>query len=653
MKLPKSLFASVATISLCEASLVLPREFSPEILGAEVFAVPEYGLKRALPNSPSGGYAPAVVDCPSERPKIRSATTISPSEVSWLELRRNHTIDPMISWLTRMNITDFDASSYINRNRNNASALPNIGIAVSGGGYRALMNGAGFIAAADDRTRNSTNTGHIGGLLQATTYLAGLSGGGWLVGSIYTNNFSSVQDLRDGDKKSSVWRFDNSIFKGPNGNGIQLLSTADYYSTIKDEVETKKKAGYNTSITDYWGRALSYQLVNAKDGGPAYTFSSIAQTPNFQDGSIPFPFLVADGRAPGTKIVSLNSTVFEFNPFEMGSWDPVVYGFAPTQYLGSNFSAGEVPTGGSCVRGFDQSGFVMGTSSSLFNQFILQINSTAIPSFLRTIFTNILTDIGEDNNDIAQWAPNPFYNYNNGSSISRSMELSLVDGGEDLQNIPLYPLIQPQRAVDVIFAIDSSADTTYSWPNGTALVATYERSRNATIENGTTFPSIPSVNTFVNLGLNNRPTFFGCDSRNLTGPSPIVVYVPNAPYITLSNVSTFDPDYNNTQRNLIIQNGYEVATLANGTLDKQWPTCMACAVISRSLERTNTPVPSVCTQCFQRYCWNGTTDDRMPAGNYTPMFKSKEIPFSGASDVTLPVTGLGLILGVWAAVYLL
>ncbi|KAH7327419.1 lysophospholipase catalytic domain-containing protein [Rhexocercosporidium sp. MPI-PUGE-AT-0058] len=648
MKLATSLFASVATISLCEASIVLPREASPEVVAAEALVAPEYALKRALPNSPSGGYAPAVVDCPSERPTIRSAATLSPSEVSWLELRRNNTVDPMISWLTRMNITDFDASSYINRIRNNATALPNIGMAVSGGGYRALMNGAGFIAAADNRTSNSTNKGQIGGLLQATTYLAGLSGGGWLVGSMYTNNFSSVQDLRDRSKDSNVWKFDNSIFKGPDGDGIQLLSTADYYSTIRDEVETKSKAGYNTSITDYWGRALSYQLVNATNGGPAYTFSSIALADNFRSGSIPFPFLVADGRSPGTKIISLNSTVFEFNPFEMGSWDPVLYGFAPTQYLGSNFSAGVVPSSGSCVRGFDQSGFVMGTSSSLFNQFLLQINSTAIPSFLRDIFTNILTDLGQDNNDIAQWKPNPFYAYNNASSISSSLELSLVDGGEDLQNIPLYPLIQPQRAVDVIFAVDSSYDTTYGWPNGTSLVATYERSLNATIENGTAFPSIPDQNTFVNLGLNNRPTFFGCNSSNMTGPAPIVVYIPNAPYITLSNVSTFDPEYNNTQRNLIIQNGYEVATLGNGTLDAQWPTCMACAVLSRSLERTGTTVPSVCNSCFERYCWNGTTDSRALGSNYEPAFKSKEIPFSGASSFGVSMFGVSMF-GVMAA----
>ncbi|PBP26371.1 lysophospholipase 1 [Diplocarpon rosae] len=595
--------------------------YAPQIPAAAA----ESALKRALPNSPSGNYAPQVVPCPSTRPTIRSASSLSPNETAWLERRRAATIDPLSAWLSRMNIPDFDAAGYVAAHRANVSALPNIGIAVSGGGYRALMNGAGFVAAADDRTANSTNTGQIGGLLQATTYLAGLSGGGWLVGSLYANNFSSVQTLRDGSKDSNVWRFDNSIFEGPDGDGIQLLSTADYFKTIVDEVQQKIDAGFNASVTDYWGRALSYQLINATNGGPSYTFSSIAQQAEFQSGSIPLPFLVSDGRAPNTQIISLNSTNFEFSPWELGSWDPTLYGFAPLEYTGSNFSAGAIAAGGQCVRGLDQLGYVMGTSSTLFNQFLLQINSTAIPDFLRTIFTSILTELGSDNDDIAQWQPNPFLGWNNQSSIATSSELSLVDGGEDLQNIPLYPLIQPQRHVDVIFAVDSSADTNYSWPNGTALVATYQRSTDATIQNGTAFPSIPDQNTFVNLGLNNRPTFFGCNASNQTGAHPLLVYIPNAPFITNSNVSTFDPEYNNTQRNLIIRNGYEVATQGNGTADPQWPACLACAVLARSFDRTATTVPAVCTSCFDRYCWNGTTDSRTPGADYTPAFKGTEI----------------------------
>ncbi len=551
-------------------------------------------------------------------------------------MRRNKTVDPMISFITRVNIPGFDASSYISAIANNASALPNIGIAISGGGYRALMNGAGFIAAADNRTTNSSNAGQIGGLLQSTTYLAGLSGGSWLVGSLYTNNFSSVVQLRDGSRGSSVWQFGNSIFQGPASSGLSILNTADYYSTIFNEVAAKANGGFDTSITDYWGRALSYQLINATDGGPAYTFSSIALDQNFMDGDTPFPVLVADSRIPGTTLVSLNSTVYEFNPFELGSWDPTTYAFAPLEYIGSNFTAGVIPAGQSCIRGFDNAGYVMGTSSTLFNQFLLYYNTSSLPSFISSALTDILTTLGSDNYDIAQYAPNPFYHYNNATNQqAQSTLLTLVDGGEDLQNLPLNPLIQPNRGVDVIFAVDSSADTTYQWPNGTSLVATYERSLNSTIENGTAFPAIPDQNTFVNLGLNSHPTFFGCNASNTTHLAPLIVYLPNGPYITQSNVSTFDPAYNNTQRNLIIENGYDAATLGNGTLDIQWPICVACAVLSRSFFKTGTSVPSACTSCFSRYCWNGTTNSTMPSGNYTPDFILGEVSMASSSSAVM------------------
>lgn len=444
-----------------------------------------------------------------------------------------------------------------------------------------------------------------------------------------------------------MWQFGNSIFEGPDNGGIQLLDSAEYFSTIMAEVADKADLGYNTSITDYWGRALSFQLVNATDGGPAYTFSSIALTDNFINGQTPFPILISDSRSPDTTTVALNSTLFEFNPFEFGSWDPTTYGFVPTQYLGTNFTDGAVPHGANCTEGFDQIGFVMGTSSTLFNQFLLQINSTALPQTLTNIFTDILQDLGARNDDIAPYTPNPFFDYNaDRNPYAASKTLTLVDGGEDLQNIPLNPLIQPHRHVDVIFAVDSSADTTYNWPNGTSMVATYQRAQNSTIQNGTAFPAIPDQNTFVNLGLNNRPTFFGCDASNLTGPSPLLVYIPNAPYTASSNVSTFDPSYNNTQRDAIIQNGYNVATLGNGTVDSQWPICVACAILSRSFDKTNTTVPADCTACFQKYCWNGTVNSTTPSTNYTPPFQIGEVNLNAESGAVASMklsTGGGLL----------
>lgn len=210
-------------------------------------------------------------------------------------------------------------------------------------------------------------------------------------------------------------------------------------------------------------------------------------------------------------------------------------------------------------------------------------------------------------------------------------------------------MTQPQRAVDVIFAIDSSADTLEehvgeNWPNGTALVATYGRSL-LPIANGTAFPAVPDVNTFVNLGLNGRPVFFGCDGGNASAsasdstPPPLIVYIPNAPYSYMSNVSTFQMDYADSERAGIIENGYNVgtcscfsfygcsfplsekpgnsdksadipsllsATMGNGTVNSQWSTCVGCAILHRSFSKTGTTVPEVCEACFREFCWDGS-----------------------------------------------
>ncbi|KAJ6260505.1 Lysophospholipase [Drechslerella dactyloides] len=617
-------------------------------------------FKRAAADAPNG-YAPAPVDCPSTRPAIRSASALSPAEQSWLQDRRKNIIKPLRDFLTRADISGFDAGAYIDANSKNSSRIPNIAIGVSGGGYRALMNGAGVLAAFDSRTDNSTAKGHLGGLLQSATYLSGLSGGGWLVGSLSLNNFTSVQAIvrSTPDKTGPLWQFQDSIFSGPAKGPMQPLSTVQYYGNLVSTVNSKEDAGFNTSITDLWSRSLSFQLIVAPEGGPSITWSSLQDDPDFTAANVPMPILVADGRAPGEKVLSVNTTVFEFNPWEMGSWDPTVSGFAPLRYVGSNFSNGALARSERCIRGFDNAAFVMGTSSSLFNQLLLNLggNGTGginVSSFLPAgisesilgVIQGFLGDLSSDDNDIADWTPNPFFGWNNGSNPgAQSRRLTLVDGGEDLQNIPLQPLIHPARAVDVVFAVDSSADTPApgaNWPNGTAMVATYERSLDG-IANGTTFPPVPDENTFINLGLNTRPTFFGCDVKNFSSSAhipPLVVYVPNAPYIAFSNVSTFTFSYNISQRNAIIDNGYLVATRGNSTQDEQWPTCVGCAIMSRVWSRNNDKVPDVCNQCFKRYCWDGTRNSTQPTPyEPTPLFATMDISSqkkNAAAAVAMP-----------------
>ncbi|KAF7551095.1 hypothetical protein G7Z17_g5234 [Cylindrodendrum hubeiense] len=573
--------------------------------------------QRGTAQAPSG-YVPAEVSCPSTRPTIRNGSSLSDQEIEWLPKRRNATIPYIRKFLERVSIPDFDSEEYLKNAETNATALPNIGIAVSGGGYRAMLSGAGALAAWDIRSDGSQKEGNLGGLLQSATYLSGLSGGGWLVGSLMMNNWTSVQESVN---YPGIWQLQNSIFEGP-----EQYSLLGYYDDVFDAVSDKKDAGYERSLTDYWGRMLSYQLINATDGGPAFTWSSIADDEDFKAGNSPLPFIIADGRNPNETIVALNSTVFEFTPWELGSFDPTLNGFVPLKYVGSEFENGKLPSDKRCVRGFDNAGFVMGTSSSLFNQIVTYLNQDDsiyvpddVPDFAIDALTTILENIGDDNNDIADWTPNPFKGYNEDESYIADFDrLTLVDGGEDLQNVPYNPHLRTEREVDVVFSFDSSADTESLWPDGASAIATYERSLED-ISEGSSFPVVPGKNTFRNLGFNSRPTFFGCNATNTTVPAPLIVYIPNYPYVYAANISTFQMTINGSELSAIIENGYSVATQLNGTRDSDWPVCVACAMLSRSFDRTNTTVPAKCQDCFESYCWNGTLDESEPDA-YFPEF---------------------------------
>jgi lysophospholipase len=201
----------------------------PFVLKAENHGDSSVFWKRASPQAPAN-YTPSVVDCPSTKPSIRNASHLSQNETNWLYIRRNNTIGPLRDLLVRSNITGFDVNSYINNISSNGSLLPNIGIAVSGGGYRALMNGAGAIAAFDNRTTNSTSKGQLGGLLQASTYIAGLSGGSWLVGSLYANNLSTMESILSTDNAtSSLWQFANSVINGISRIFFFFLGQLSFY----------------------------------------------------------------------------------------------------------------------------------------------------------------------------------------------------------------------------------------------------------------------------------------------------------------------------------------------------------------------------------------------------------------------------------------
>lgn len=205
-------------------------------------------VPRALPNAPNG-YAPANVTCPETRPSIRSASKLSPNETAWQQVRLNSTTQAMKDFFSAVKIADFDAVKFLNGAA--AGQPPNVAIAVSGGGYRAMLTGAGVVKAFDSRSDGQSAPASTGGVLQSSTYLAGLSGGSWLVASIYANNFTTISALQD-DAAGEAWQLGRSITEGPSSGPFGSMNTSTYLMNVVEQVNEKAKAGFNTTVTDAW-----------------------------------------------------------------------------------------------------------------------------------------------------------------------------------------------------------------------------------------------------------------------------------------------------------------------------------------------------------------------------------------------------------------
>jgi hypothetical protein len=140
------------------------------------------------PFSPTtSGYTVSSEYCTPNSPVARIATTINSAEASWTATRASYASAAMETYLTRAWV---GVNQYNLDLKNN---LPRVGIALSGGGFRAMLNGAGVLQAFSSDV-NATNA-RTGGILQSSLYITGLSGGAWLLGSWALNGYPDIQTM--------------------------------------------------------------------------------------------------------------------------------------------------------------------------------------------------------------------------------------------------------------------------------------------------------------------------------------------------------------------------------------------------------------------------------------------------------------------------
>jgi lysophospholipase len=515
-------------------------------------------------------YAPINVTCPSSALVRSAGTTVSSAERNYIDNRKPLATGALASWLNSLN-ANFSTAN-----------LPSVGLTTSGGGYRSLLCGAGAIQAFDNRESPNSS---VASIYQSLVYQAGLSGGAWLLSSQAGNNWPTITSLKTG-----LWEaaFQNSLLL-PGGPAAAAADDG----LIANDIVAKNDAGFPPTLTDPWGRLLSYQLLYGTDGGVADTLSGVTSNSEFTSYNVPYPIITAIEVAPGQCLPALSNPQFETHPYEFGSWDSGISAFTQTAYLGTPLSNGE-PTGPSCIEHYDNLGYVLGTSSNLFSEACTSLPAINLTNPLYSNLSSLLptTQSLIFRDEFAVY-PNPFHNYPSSPSISSQTELYLVDGGLSNQNNPIWPFIQAARGpgtIDILLVNDNSADTSDNFPNGTEIYNTYVRAQQVGL---TRMPVIPPVSTFVSQGLNKRATFFGCNSNSTL----TIIYLPNVNYTYPSNQPTAKLQYSVAETDAMIANGVLIGTQDN---DAAWPVCLGCAMVKKAAAA----LPSACVACFTKYCFN-------------------------------------------------
>ncbi|EKM59981.1 uncharacterized protein PHACADRAFT_250811 [Phanerochaete carnosa HHB-10118-sp] len=602
----------------------------PAALLAIISGALGYAVAQQAALSPAAlAYTPLSSPCPANLTLVRSAggrpATLSHQELTYVTGRQHKVLpDAWESYLSSVEhsagVQHISLPRYLKTILGGHGQLPTLGIATSGGGMRAAIFGAAILDTLDARNTTSGALG-TGGLLQAASYLAGLSGGSFLVTSLVQANFPTIPSLifgpdsNPGGNTFGGWLSEIGLESVSSNTTIQ----DDFVEVLIAEVAGKRAAGFPVTFTDVWSRALARHFTNGTTldnffatnvtHGAGLTWSGIANLSTFQNHGMPFPIIVTNTLSkfennskviPGND-VPLTNPIYEFNVFEIGSFDPMLASFVPTSLLGSQ--------NGTCVTNFDQVSLVTASSSNLWNEFNTSAAALAASSIgpliaaINETFpqSGIRLDSAAIPNPFMGIAPNTFLD-------SNQSVITFVDGGEDGETIPIQPMLVKARRVDIVIAIDAAADTEDNFTNGSSLISTQQRA--ALFPGVYSFPPVPSSpDVFAAHNLTKRTTFFGC---NTAPEAPLVAYFANGGpplgQTPLTNLSTFTDTFTPPQIQAIMNQVFDIATqgipINEVEKDPEFPVCLACAIVDRARARAGERRTGVCETCLARYCFS-------------------------------------------------
>ncbi|XP_073683027.1 cytosolic phospholipase A2 zeta [Garra rufa] len=352
--------------------------------------------------------------------------------------------------------------------------VPVMAVVCSGGGSRALTATYGSLKGLQKIQ-----------LLDAVSYITGVSGATWALGSIYEDPNWSKGEI-DKSMDSVKMELNKKVFS---------MFSSEQLQKYKQRIEEREKEGHLVSLIDMWGLALEHLFHGKKRMG---TLSEMQRT--VSEGQNPLPIFTAVNMKPGKTDSMTDAEWCEFTPYEVGF--PKYGAFISAQNFGSEYYLGHM------VKKLPETGlsFLVGMWSSIFSINLTEIWSIATgvtpswtpwvggevrntetdskPTALGTYLISPVTDFAKMLCGFMTSRPivSQVYNFLRGFNLHNSYNenksfiawkdthpdafpntmtpadpvLSLVDAGFAV-NAGFPPLLRSHRHVDVILSLN------YSW----------------------------------------------------------------------------------------------------------------------------------------------------------------------------------------------
>lgn len=319
----------------------------------------------------------------------------------------------------------------------------NIGFSMSGGGFRAMILTAATLAAAEQA-----------GLLDATTYLAGLSGSTWAMGPFYSSQLSAGQFLALLEEKAT---------QGLPAIAKNILKINTLIKQISSRITSTLAGNKALSLIDIYGYFLGQQLLENSSMFPAGSVSHsqdnitlATQISRVQKADLPFPLYTAALANTATFDKPWHYQWLEFSPYEVLS--DFLRGGINSWALGRKFNNGtSINNAPPYTLGYLMGIWGSAPSASLRDAYDQLGVSTSIWGLRHIAQLLVKTELGDTRFSPANI---PNYTFNMPTSpFSEKSNITLIDAGISANN-PVYPLLNKNRKMDIIIVCDFSNSVT-------------------------------------------------------------------------------------------------------------------------------------------------------------------------------------------------